>query len=108
MEGRELLQRHVALEVALPGEIDDAHAAAHELRHGPTLPASETMRPTSNEEGPMIEPYQAIGLVPTMWGIRKREDIKRNLEHLDHLFTASIWLGGLDLPVRLVAVPEGA
>ena len=56
----------------------------------------------------MIEPYQAIGLVPTMWGIRRREDIRRNLEHLDHLVTASTWLGGLDLPVRLVAVPEGA
>jgi len=60
------------------------------------------------EETQMIEPYQAIGLVPTMWGIRRREDIRRNLEHLDHLVTASTWLGGLDLPVRLVAVPEGA
>ena len=56
----------------------------------------------------MIEPYQAIGLIPTMWGIRRREDIRRNLEHLDHLVTASTWLGGLDLPVRLVAIPEGA
>ena len=56
----------------------------------------------------MVEPYQAIGLVPTMWGIRRREDIRRNIEHLDHLMTASTWLGGLDLPVRLVAVPEGA
>ena len=37
-----------------------------------------------------------------------RDDIRRNLEHLDHLVTASTWLGGLDLPVRLVAVPEGA
>src|SRR5262249_21110346 len=60
------------------------------------------------EEELMIEPYQAIGLVPTMWGIRTRADIRRNLEHLDHLVTASTWLGGLDLPVRLVAVPEGA
>src|SRR3954447_6811693 len=60
------------------------------------------------EDNRMIEPYQAIGLVPTMWGIRRREDIRRNLEHLDHLVTASTWLGGLDLPVRLVAVPEGA
>ena len=56
----------------------------------------------------MIEPYQAIGLVPTIWGIRRREDIRRSLEHLDHLVTASAWLGGLDLPVRLIAIPEGA
>src|SRR4051794_27334105 len=56
----------------------------------------------------MIEPYQAIGLVPTMWGIKRREDIRRNLEHLDHLMTASAWLGGLDLPWRLIAAPGGA
>src|SRR3954447_19942397 len=56
----------------------------------------------------MIDPYQAIGLVPTIWGIRRREDIRRSLEHLDHLVTASAWLGGLDLPVRLIAIPEGA
>ena len=56
----------------------------------------------------MILPYQAIGLVPTMWGIRRRDEIRRNLDHLDHLVTASTWLGGLDLPVRLVAIPEGA
>ena len=56
----------------------------------------------------MIEPYQAIGLVPTMWGIRRREEIAKNLEHLEHLFKAAFWLGGLDQPVRLVAVPEGA
>ena len=28
----------------------------------------------------MIEPYQALGLVPTMRGIRRREDIGVNLE----------------------------
>src|SRR5262249_58281001 len=53
-------------------------------------------------------PYQAIGLVPTMWGIRRREEIAKNLEHLEHLVKAAFWLGGLDLPVRLVAIPEGA
>jgi predicted amidohydrolase len=56
----------------------------------------------------MIEPYQAIGLVPTMWGIRRREEIAKNLEHLEHLFHAAFWLGGLDQPVKLVAIPEGA
>ena len=77
-------------------------------RIGPTAPAvGRSPRPTT-EEGEMIEPYQAIGLVPTMWGIRKREDIFKNLQHLDSLCTASAWLGGLDLPVRLVAMPEGA
>lgn len=56
----------------------------------------------------MIEPYQAVGLVPTMWGVRRREEIAKNLEHIEHLCKAAFWLGGLDLPVRLVAIPEGA
>src|ERR687887_667123 len=56
----------------------------------------------------VTEPYQAIGLVPTMWGIRRRDEIAKNLDHLEHLVKAAFWLGGLDQPVRLVAIPEGA
>ena len=56
----------------------------------------------------MISPYTAVGLVPTVRGIRRREDIKINLEHLAHLFKAASWLSSLDLPVRLIAIPEGA
>jgi predicted amidohydrolase len=56
----------------------------------------------------MIEPYQALGLVPTMRGIRRRDEIQTNLEHLSHLIKAASWLSSLDLPVRLIAVPEGA
>jgi predicted amidohydrolase len=56
----------------------------------------------------MISPYTAVGLIPTVRGIRRREDIRRNLEHLEHLTKAASWLSSLDLPVRLIAVPEGA
>src|SRR6266849_3712488 len=56
----------------------------------------------------MISPYTAVGLVPTVRGIRRREDIKINLEHLVHLVKAASWLSSLDLPVRLIAIPEGA
>src|ERR1700755_2264314 len=56
----------------------------------------------------MIEPYQAIGLVPTMRGIRHRDEISVNIEHISHLIKAASWLSSLDLPVRLVAIPEGA
>src|SRR5919202_4171850 len=56
----------------------------------------------------MPDPYQAIGLVPTMWGIRRREEIAKNLEHLEHLIKAAFWLGGLAQPVKLVAIPEGS
>jgi beta-ureidopropionase len=50
----------------------------------------------------MIKPYTAVGLIPTVRGIRRRRDIKLNLEHLKHLVKAASWLSSLDLPVRLV------
>src|SRR5438270_3161964 len=56
----------------------------------------------------MIKPYTAVGLITTVRGIRKRADIKINLEHLKHLVKAASWLSSLDLPVRLIAIPEGA
>src|SRR6516225_12090180 len=56
----------------------------------------------------MIKPYTAVGLVPSIRGIRSRKDIKINLDHLKHLVKAANWLSALDLPVRLMAFPEGA
>ena len=56
----------------------------------------------------MIRPYTAVGLVPTVRGIRKREDISANLEHITHMVKAAAWLSSLELPVRLIALPEGA
>ncbi|MER7127539.1 nitrilase-related carbon-nitrogen hydrolase [Streptosporangium saharense] len=56
----------------------------------------------------MIEAYQAVGLVPTMRGVRNRDEIQVNLEHIEHLVKAASWLSSLDLPVRLIAIPEGA
>jgi hypothetical protein len=56
----------------------------------------------------MIKPYTAVGLIPTVRGIRARSDIQRNLDHLAHLMNAAVWLSSLDLPVKLVAFPEGA
>jgi hypothetical protein len=32
----------------------------------------------------MIEPYTAAGLIPSFWGIRRRADIEKNLEHRGH------------------------
>jgi beta-ureidopropionase len=56
----------------------------------------------------MIEPYTVVGLIPTFWGIRRRKDMEQNLEHLEGLTRAAVLLSGLDIPVRLVAIPEGA
>lgn len=55
-----------------------------------------------------IEPYNAVGLVPTMWGVSDRSEVMKNIEHHAHMFKAACWLTNLDLPVKLVAIPEGA
>ena len=55
----------------------------------------------------MVKPYTAVGLIPTVRGIRRREDIMNNLGHLTHLVKAATWLSSLNLPVRLIAIPEG-
>ena len=55
----------------------------------------------------MIEPYNAVGLIPTLWGIRKRQDIQKNIDHIKSLTKAAVWLSGLDIPVRLIIIPEG-
>ena len=56
----------------------------------------------------MVKPYTAVGLIPSVRGIRRRKDIKINLDHLQHLVKAASWLSALDIPVRLIAIPEGA
>src|SRR3974377_757474 len=58
--------------------------------------------------GCMIEPYNAVGLIPSFWGIRRREDMSKNLDHIESLTHAAFWLSNLDIPVRLIAIPEGA
>jgi len=56
----------------------------------------------------VVAPYMAVGLIPTVRGIRSRADIEINLEHLRHLIKAAAWLSNLSIPVRLIALPEGA
>lgn len=48
-----------------------------------------------------------MGLIPTFWGIRRREDIAKTLEDLESLTHAAYWLSNLDIPARLIAIPEG-
>jgi hypothetical protein len=55
----------------------------------------------------VVAPYQAVGLVLTVRGVRRRDEIEWNLEHVAHVIKAASWLSSMDLPVRLICVPEG-
>lgn len=56
----------------------------------------------------MIEQYVALALQPIMRGCQKRSEIVNNIKHLYELIDAAVWLSGIDAPVRLIAIPEGA
>lgn len=60
------------------------------------------------ERNEPIEQYMALALQPVIRGAHKREDISVNIEHIAELSFAAIWLSDIDLPVRLLAIPEGA
>ena len=51
----------------------------------------------------MIKPYNFVGLIPTIWGIRSRDDINKNIDHLTSLSKAAYWLSNPDIPVRPVS-----
>lgn len=51
----------------------------------------------------MIEPYNAVGLSPTMWGIAKRVGIVRDIEH--HASTVSHACRGRHTDAGQVEIP---
>lgn len=55
-----------------------------------------------------IEPYNVVGLIPSIWGIRSRQGITKNLDHLQDLLGLGVHMSRMDLPTRLVVIPEGA
>jgi predicted amidohydrolase len=58
-------------------------------------------------DGP-IEQYMALAIQPAMVGTFKKEDIKRNIDHIKDIIRAGFWLGGIEMQVKLAAIPEGA
>lgn len=54
-----------------------------------------------------MQQYVAIALQNTFWGIQKRSEIKRNLEHITNLVGAAVRICELEAPVKLVAISEG-
>jgi len=55
----------------------------------------------------VIEQYMALALQPTMRGCMKRSEVAVNIRHISELIDAAVWLSAIDLPVRLICIPEG-
>lgn len=55
-----------------------------------------------------IAPYMAIGLSTVVYGISERADIKRNLDNIENCIHAAVSTCNINLPIKIVALPEGA
>lgn len=55
-----------------------------------------------------IAPYMAIGLSTVIYGIAERRHIRHNLETIEEAIHASISMVNVNMPVKLIALAEGA
>ncbi len=56
----------------------------------------------------MINQYMALAIQPSMrGGAEKKSDIKKNIAHISDVIDAAIWLSGIEMPVKLITIPEG-
>ncbi|MBF6061400.1 hydrolase [Nocardia terpenica] len=55
-----------------------------------------------------IAPYMAVGLSTIVHGIGAREHIARNLDTIEETVHAAVSIVGINLPVKLIALAEGA
>ncbi len=62
----------------------------------------------SSAEHRPVAPYIAIGLSSVVYGISCREDIKTNLETIEDCIQGAVETVNINMPVKIVALPEGA
>src|ERR1700749_5248219 len=62
----------------------------------------------SGSERQQVAPYMAGGLSPVVHGIGSRRDIERNLQIVEDGIHAAVSIVGINMPVRLIALAEGA
>ena len=68
---------------------------------------SERAQQQEPEQEP-VAPYMAVGLSTVVHGIGSRRDIERNLRIVEDGIHAAVSIIGINMPVRLIALAEGA
>jgi predicted amidohydrolase len=56
----------------------------------------------------MIEPYTTVALQTSVRNIAQRSDVQQNLAHIGNMIDLVVHICSLELPVRLIALGEGA
>jgi predicted amidohydrolase len=67
-----------------------------------------TEQPAPSANQAPIAPYLAVGLSTVVHGIGSRRDIARNLRIIEDAVHAAVSIIGINMPIRLVALAEGA
>ncbi|MEY4226660.1 MAG: hypothetical protein RL190_1417 [Actinomycetota bacterium] len=63
---------------------------------------------TKQQGGAPVAPYMAVGLSTVVRGIARRSEIERNLDVIEDAIHAAVSIVGINMPVRLIALAEGA
>ena len=63
---------------------------------------------TRTKKSEPIAPYMAVGLSTVVHGIGSRKDIDRNLDIIEDAIHAAVSIIGINMPVRMIALAEGA
>src|SRR6266516_1921830 len=70
--------------------------------------ADRTARRTRRGAPRPVAPYLAVGLSTVVYGVGERKHIKRNLETIEDAIHAAMGVISINMPVKLVALAEGA
>ena len=63
---------------------------------------------TDQKAAKPVAPYMAVGLSTVIRGISERRHIRHNLENIEEAIHASVSMINVSMPVRLIALAEGA
>src|SRR5919202_5962563 len=64
--------------------------------------------PAPPTERKPVAPYMAVGLSTIVHGVGSRRDVERNLAIVEDAIHAAVSIIGINMPVKLIALAEGA
>ena len=84
--------------------------AANELASYFFVRKKEEMNNTTPDQAvaPYVAPYTAIGISTVVYTVSKRQQIRVNLQTIEDAIHAAMGVVSINLPVKLIALPEGA
>ena len=83
-------------------------SAAGKDAGGPERRRRQAAREPPDSVPAPVAPYLAVGLSTVVHGVGSRKDIARNLQIIEDAIHAAVSIIGINMPVKLIALAEGA